>query len=720
MAERPKIGDDELSSIVKAEIASCDGLSGSELANQRTDNLERYFAMPYGTEQEGRSSVISPDVRDAIGWVMPTLMRIFNSGEKVCEFEPEEPKDIEAAKQATEYVNFIWTKDNPGFLNFYTWFFDGLLSKEGTLKIYWNETDRTRRERYSGLDDATFAKIVNQEGVTVSEHTETESEVIAPSEVPGAPPQVVKVKIHDLVITKTEKQGRVCVDTIPPEEYLISADARTAEEATLEGHKRRRTISDLIEDGFDKEKVQGLGGDTGPDVDGQAVVRDEGSAQTLSAGSTSGTLNPAMREVWVYECYIRVDVDGDGIAEMRKVTAAGPGYTILDNVAWDAPKPFVSMTPLPLPHRKVGLALADITKIWQLLRTTILRQYLDNLYLSTNQREEVVASQIIDPTEALSHKPGQKIRVKQIGSIAPIQVPQIGSVALEGLNYIDQLKENATGVSSRTQGLGSNKLHETARGEQMLMSAAMGKIELIARVYAETGVKQAFRLIHKLVCMYQDQPRIIRLTGDKWVPMDPSGWNADMDMTVSVGLGTGDPERQMFAAQAIGALQEKLFPMGMVTPENAMQTAEMLVNAAGEKGVERFFTAPDPNAPPKPDPKAQAEAAKMQAEGQAKMAQAQMDGQMKAAQMQQDAQHKQAQAQQDAQLSQQRLQAEMELKKYQIDQELQLKERQLSAEMNLKERQMMAEMQLKAQMGMMGAASQSSDIGEVSVGGDPG
>lgn len=708
MADRKSpLSEDQVRAIVQSELRNCDGLSGSDLAVQRQENLDYYFARPFGNEQDGRSQVVSPDVRDSIEWVMPTLMRIFMGGENVCEFEPEEEGDVEAAKQATEYVNYIWNRDNPGFSNFYSWFKDGLLSKTGTLKIYWSNVEKTKRERYSGLDDATFAQLVNQDGVTVSEHTEYQQEVIAPDLRPNMPPQRTMATYHDLVITKTQKCGRVCVDPIPPEEYLISRDARTAAEARIEGHKRRRTLSDLIEAGFDKDLVNSLSSDDEYPGDSEAISRD---TIDESLGQESNPLNTAMREVWVYEVYVKIDVDGDGIAEMRKVTAAGPGYKILDNVAWDAPKPFVTLTPIPLPHRFVGLALADITKIWQLLRSTILRQYLDNLYLSNNQREEVVANNIIDPSEALSHKPGQKIRVKAAGSIIPIAVPQIGSAALEGLNYLDQLKENATGVSARTQGLGSNELHDTATGEQMLMTAAMGKIELIARVYAETGVKDAFRLIHKLVCMYQDQPRVVRLTGKQFVQVDPSSWNADMDMTVSVGLGTGDKPQQMQAAMAIGAVQDKLFPLGMVSPDNAMATAELVVNAAGQKGVDRFFSKPDPNAPPKPDP----EMAKVQAQAQADQAKAQSDAQIKTAQLQQEAQIKTQQTQADAALAQQQLEAEMALKRYQIDQEINLKQTQMAAELELKRQQMTAELALKERI------SQSASVGQVNVGGEPG
>lgn len=725
MAKRAKLSESDLKAIVQVEISNCEGAGTSELTKQRTENLEYYNAGPLGTEVKDRSQVVSPDVRDAVEWVMPTLMRIFTSGENVCQFEPEEQGDIESAKQATEYVNFIWQRDNPGFLNFYTWFKDALISKNGVIKVSYANKDKSKRERYSGLDEETYALLVNDPQVVVSEHSETQTQTIVPSPEPGAPPQLMPVTTHDVVLTRTEKSGRVVVEPMPPEEFLISRDARTIEDARYVGHKRLRTISDLIAEGFDRDKVEGLASDESTSSDAEALARDTVDESLINGGAS--TMNTAMRSVWVYEGYLKVDVDGDGIAEMRQITSAGPGYETLKDEAWDADRPFVNLTPIIIPHRFVGLALADLAKVWQLLRSTVLRQYLDNLYLSNNQREEVLEANIVQPDEALSHKPGQKIRIKNGPAIFPIQVPQIGSAALEGMNYLDQLKENSTGVSARTQGLGSNKLHDTAAGEQMLMTAAMGKIELIARVFAETGVKEAFRKILRLVTMYQDKPRTVRLTGKDFVPIDPRSWNADMDMAVSVGLGTGDKAQQMQAAMTISELQKTLFPLGMVSPENAMATAEMVVNAAGQKGVERFFTAKDPNAPPAPDPaqaeaqaKTQADMAKFQAEGQMKAQQMQADAQMKAQQMQMDAQFKTQQAQADAAMSQQRLQAEFELKRYQTDQELALKREQLSSELDLKRQQLVAELQLKREMGIYQASQSEVVTSDVRLGGDAG
>jgi hypothetical protein len=699
LAKKNKIAESDLSAILKAEIANCDGAGGSALSNDRVENLDRYFGRPYGTEQEGRSSVVIPDVRDAVEWVVATLMRIFTSGEKIAEFDPEEESDIEGAKQATEYTNFVWNRDNPGFTNTLTWFKDGLISKLGTLKIYYNKIEKTKRERFAGLDDEAFAKVVNDPEVTVSEHTENEIEVIVPDLRPNQPPQLLKQKTHDLVITRTQKVGRVCVDTVPPEEYLVSKDARTNVEARLEGHKRKRTVSDLIEDGYDRDKVEAIASGNEAPTDQEEIARDTVQENT---GSETVPLNKAMREIWVYECYIKVDVDGDGIAEMRQVTAAGPGYTILKDEAWDAPKPFVNLTPIPLPHRLIGLSMADITKIWQLIRTTIFRQYLDNLYLSNNQREEVEAARIVDPDEVMSSKPGQKIRTKggPGPAIIPIVVPQIGAAALEGMSYSEQLKENATGVSARTQGLGSNTLHDTLGGEQMLMTAAMGKIELIARVYAE-AMKDAFRLIHKLNCMYQDKPRMIRLTGEEFVPMDPSQWNADMDMTVSVGIGTGDKQLQMQAATMIGQAQSAAHQSGLltITPDNAMATAEMIVNAAGQKGAERFFSLPDPNAPKPPDP----EMAKVMAKAEADKAALQQKGQL-----QQESQ------QQDFQLSMTEMEKKFQLEMIQMREELEMKWNEILIEASLEKRR------IDQQPNIEGIRSHAKIASKVNMGGDPG
>lgn len=676
MAEKSKskFTNAEISAIVKAEIQNCDANDSATLVKERIENLDYYFGRPFGNEVDGRSSVVSTDVRDTIEWIMPLLMRIFTAGEDTVEFEPEEQNDIAVAKQATEYVNYIWNRDNDGFKNFYSWFKDALISKNGTVKIWWDDKPKTKRERYSGLDDTTFAELVNDENVEVSEHTERKERItgqVADPQTGQLIDQSQDIAVHDVVLTRKMPGGRVCVEPMPPEEFLISKNARSIKDARLTAHRKLWTVSDLIEEGYDRKKIESLGGDEAAlDTGSEGTTRN--TVESDQVGSSS-SLNEAMKQIWVTECYVKIDVDGDGIAEMRKVTVAGTGFEVLSNEAWDAPRPFANLTPIIMPHRYSGQALADIIKDIQLIKSTILRQYLDNLYLQNNQREQVIERNIIDPNEVLSSQPGAKIRVKD-QAIFPIVVPPVGQFAIEGLNYIDQIRENRTGVSARTQGLGTDPLHDTASGERIMMSAALNKIELVARVFAETGVKDAFRIILKLICMYQDKARVVRLTNN-WVPIDPSGWNADMDMKVSVGMGTGDRDQQLQHAMVIAGLQEKAFQIGMVTPQNFMATAEMVINAIGQKGAERFFTLPQPQAPgmEKPDPEMikvqgmlQLEQAKLQGQQQLEITKQQMQAQDDQHRNELEAARRQAELQGQMQLEQVKLASQERLEQLRI------------------------------------------------------
>lgn len=667
--KRAPVTDSDIQAIVRSEILGADGQSQSQLSIERGENMDMYQGKPMGNEIDGRSSVISCDLRDTVEWILPSIMRIFTSGEDAVEFEPQGPEDVQVAKQATDYVNYIWNKDNRGYLTFYSWFKDALLQKNGIVKIWYDDTPQTKRERYSGLDDETFAQLVNDDSVEVSEHTETEIDVMPVA--PDGSEQPAKAARHDVVITRTLEGGRVRIVPVPPEEFLISKEARSIEDARFVGHRRRRTISDLIEEGYSRDKVEMLSGDeTSIQTDAEEIKR---NTVEYVVPLSQAAVNPAMRQIWVTEGYIRADVDGDGIAEMRKVVVAGSSYEILSNEAWDTPRPFASVTPIIMPHRFWGLAVADLIKDIQVIKSTILRQYLDNLYLSVNPREEVDEARIVDPSEVLSSAPGRKIRVRNGNgpAVRPIPIQPIGPIALEGLNYIDQIREGRTGVSQRTQGLASNQLHDTAQGERMLMSAAMGKIELIARTFAETGVRDAFRLILKLVCMYQNKDRVVRLRNE-WVPMDPSQWNSDMDLTVQVAMGMGDKDQQLQHVGLLMGVQKEALPMGWVTPDNLKNSTDILVSAMGFKGSERFFTFPQPG---QPGPQQPPNPEMVKVQGQLQLQKEKNHGQL-----QLTAQKQQITAVSDAQKSKQNAMVQMfaeaqkaKNRQYQIDREIELK-----------------------------------------------
>lgn len=662
----PQMQADELKAILQAEISQSLGYQSDELASDREDAWKGYLAEPYGNEIEGQSKVVSTDIMDTIEWIMPQLMRIFEGSEYAVEFIPHGPEDEEAAKQATDYCNYVWGTDNNGFLNSYTAFKDCLIAKLGVLKIYWESREDWKRETYRNLDEDTYGLIAADPEMEIIEHTDNNG-------------------LHDVTVKHKKTSGKICIDPVPPDEFLFSRDTKDVETGRFVGHRTRRTLSDLIEQYPDKRtEIEDLSSDAPGTFTDQAQFRS--TVGEDNTGDITAAINKAMREVWVTEGYLRVDYDGDGIAEMRKITVAGDAKLILDNEEWDGLRPFAVFSPILMPHRLVGISVADTVKDLQLVHTTLFRQYLQSLYLANNPREEVAIDRLVEPSEALISKPGVKIRrMGDIPAITPVPVNFAGDTALAGMAYIDQLRENRTGVSQRTQGLGEDTLHDTAKGQDRLLSAAQSRIELIARVLAEGGMKAAFKLILSLVSKYQDKERVIRLS-NQWVPMDPRQWSSEYDMTANVGLGHGSNDQKVMALQAVIAMQNAAVQLQqgvqgpLVTAENVYNAVLDFAEASQLKSPEQYFTDPRtvPPQPPKPDP----EMMKVQAEMQMKQMELQGKAQIETQQAQQDYQLKTAEMQQKAEIEKIQAQADIAVKQAELQmkrEEHQMKMQQLQA-----------------------------------------
>jgi hypothetical protein len=368
--------------------------------------------------------------------------------------------------------------------------------------------------------------------------------------------------------------------------------------------------------GYDRDLVGRLPGAEEDDPTGER--RERFAIEDDLDRSAADSANRAMREVWITECYIRCDWDGDGIAERRKVTVAGSGQEILDNEPWDGPLPFVSLTPIIMPHRFFGLSVADLVMDLQLIKSTIVRQILDNLYLSNNGRH--VISEQVNLDDMMTARPGGIVRLKNgalpgQGHIVPLDTPMVAAQAFPMLEYLDGVRENRTGVTRYMQGIDADSLNKTATGISQIMTAAQQRVELIARVFAETGVKDLFRKILELVNRHQSAPRIIRLR-NRWVPMDPRQWTTQMDVSIAVGLGTGNKDQTLIHLRSLLEIQVQAIRMQggvdgpLVRLENVYNTLAKLVENAGLKSADAYFTDPaqrppaPPPAPaaPQPDP----------------------------------------------------------------------------------------------------------------------
>jgi hypothetical protein len=685
----------EIVALLDDEIRGAVGYTSSELSEQRKTSLEYYYGEKFGNEVEGRSSYVSRDVADTIEWIMPSLMRIFTGGDTIVRFEPQGPEDEQAAQQATDYVNYIFQRQNDGFLTLYTWFKDALLSKNGFVKVYWEEYTDYKTDTYDALTDDEFAYLAR------------DGEVLEHTEYPGHMGMMHAVKIR-----RQAKSGKVCVLPVPPEEVLVNKNPIAPfQKNRFRAHRRRVTIGELIEMGLisSPEDIPTAGDDANAEFNEERTAR-FAFDQTDNSFENTGN-DPLSREVWLSECYRKIDFDGDGIAEERTVVMAG-GKILQNEEGYSAQ--LVSITPIILPHKLFGMSIADLVMDLQLLKSTVFRQILDNMYLANNGRYMALDG-MVNIDDLLTSRPGGIVRVKTFDAVKPMQPPLLGAPAFNLLEYIDTIKENRTGVTRYNQGLDADSLNKTATGINQIMSAAQSRVELIARVFAETGVKDLFYAILEAVQKHQDHAKVIRLRNE-WIPMDPREWNSKFDLSVMVGLGTGSKEMQMAALAEEAQFQLAALQGGLpvVTPENVYNLRMKALEAKNIKGGDLFYTHPSKMPPQQsaPDPKMievqagiQADQAKLQLSAQKTQAGIQQKQEKMVHQVQMDTARMQLErdkAAMQADLERQKAVADhqreiekLEMEKVKLQLEIQLERAKAAADMSLQREKAASDAQIK-------------------------
>lgn len=673
-----------LKAAVQAAIDDSIGYVESETVEQRKQALQAYLRQPYGNEVSGRSSIVTGEVAEAIDGALPPLMRIFTASDDIVVADPTGPGDEAGAKQATDYLNYIFLRDNNGIQIMHDWFKDALLQKNGIVKAYWEDKIDVNTEEYQGLTDDELALMLQDKDIEIVEQeTRTMPAVdqVMADTIMMAGGEVPMFSIHDVKIKKSVKSGNVTVENVPPEEFLIAKRGRSIKSSPFVAQRQMITRSDLIAMGFDKDIVDSLPAGDALAYTPERVARYSPGEQPYDTQSDES----ALQEIEVFECYIMHDENDDGIAELRQVFYAG--NDILSNEECDY-VPFYSICPLPIPHKFYGNSLADRTVDLQLIKTTITRQMLDNLYLTNSARVVAVEGQV-NLDDLLTSTAGGVIRAKSQGAVQQLNVQNVAGQSFPMLQYLDQVQQKRTGVTDASQGLDASILQNvTAAAVASMQQAGAGKIELIARIFAETGVKELFEGILHLVTKYQNKERIIRLRGG-FVAIDPRTWANKFDLSINVGLGNGNRDQQMAMLQMVMAKQEQF--LGQFGPANPLvsmgqyrNTIGRMVEAAGFKDSAEFFkpitpeqdqqmSQPQPQQQ-QPDPAIQALMAKTQA----------------------DIQAQQAKMQADLQLAREKAALELQLLREKETAKMQLEMQKFRAEMALKQEEFQAEAQLKA------------------------
>ncbi len=626
----------ELVAIIEGEVASAIGGNGggsgttgaaqgsSDLATERAMELDYYNSKPFGNEREGESQVVSSDVFDAVEGMLPHLLKTFTASDDAVEFQPEGMEDEEAAKQRTAVCNYVFYRQNPGFLLMYEWFKDALLQKNGVVKYWWESKTNVTEETYQGLTEGEYLMLQKEEGFEELEHStyddpaaleQKQALIQKLSAAPMQPqmqmnpammnPQMMLEQIaqapvpqlHDVKAKISKKTEKVCIKAIPPEEFGISSkhNCVSIQDAPFCYHRTKMTISALREMGCPDEILNALGTDgEGGDEKPEVLARNRFTSE--GATNSDAEVDPSTREVWVTDCFIRIDDDGDGIAELRHVIM--PSRTIWINEP-SAHINFAAITPIIMPHRFIGKSIAEAVMDFQFMNSTLLRQMFNNLYLTNNPQKVVLGSMggVIqaDLDKLMTSRVGGILVEYSPNAIRNQEVPFVAGQSFPMLEYLEAKKEQRTGNTRYNQGTDADSLNKTARGIAMIQSASQQKIDLIARIFAETGVKDLFRGIAYFLSKYPTKPMTMRLR-NKWVDVDPRQWKTQFDMTVNVGLGTGNKDAQLVHLVKMHEVQQGLMESGrgyMVTDTNIYNVARKMAENMGFKQPELFITDPE-------------------------------------------------------------------------------------------------------------------------------
>jgi hypothetical protein len=605
------ISDDDLLILTDVFISEAVKFIEEEIADDRIKGRKYYRGDKFGNEVKGRSQVVSTDVRDAIEWTMPSLMRVFFQGDEPISIHGVNEEDNAPAKAAQAWCTHVVTRMNPGFSLYMDWFKDSLKLKNGFMTAYWVEETTIQHEQYQGLTEPDYQMLTSDAEYEIEEETEYEQYVPIRFD-PAAPPLQIRTKLYDVKVRHTIPKNSIRLECLNPEDVFTLEDTIDNKRSRFWLHRPRKTISDLREAGYDisddaDTEVLPCETMTSNEIMEKhrhgydPLVREDQDKATLD-------IDPSMKKIYFYQMDLKVDMDGDGIAEWWRICRVGNDIVSKDPVPYPM---YASLTPYPNSHMLFGDSYADIIGAFQELKTSMHRIVLDYIYYSTNPRSEIAMDKWSDEftfDDWLNNAPNSMVRVRESGAITPLYPAPLQSQTLSLLEYWESQAESRIGVTRYSKGLDADSLNKTAAGVTNIMQAASERIELIARIFAETGVKTLVNCILDLTAEYPEQAEglMARLADGKQVPVTPENIRGNFDFVCNVGVGTGDKAQIMQALFGLFGMYEKMIAMGagptaqnrLVSWRNLYNLVKEYVTVSGIKNVSDFTV--DPEAPRQP------------------------------------------------------------------------------------------------------------------------
>jgi hypothetical protein len=572
----------EIESIVSKAIQDAVDFCDAEIAPQRI-KAQRYFDLETDlSHEEGRSSVVASKCREAVRGIKPTIQRIFLSSEKPVEFVPRGPEDVAAAEQATSFLSYKF-QQHDGYRILNDVFQDALVKKTGIAYVYYKEDMDAEIHTFTGLSEEAFSMIVEDDDVEVLEHEVRTSISMDPMGME------VELPEHDVKVARYKTKGDICIESVPPEDFFVDRNSRSIDRFYVCGHSTEARVSDFLAMGFSLDDLAGLDATEYSVVDDEAEFERRGYA--VDEGEDENT-SVASRKITMTQAYMELDIEGTGTPRLYQFICAGSNYKVLNFYEADN-APYAIFECDPEPHAFFGTSLVDLVISDQDAATAMLRGVLDNVALTNNPALQILDGQVaID--DLLNNEIGRIVRVKQPNAVMEMSVPFTAGQTLPALQYFDQQTDNKTGVSKMAQGLDPDVLKSsTATAIAASQEGQTGQAEVIARNFAEGGMRRLFQLMLELMVKNVDQEQIMRLNG-QFVPVSPDAWNAEMDLMVNVGLGTGRENERAAALQMALQAQQQIYQTygpqnGLVTLTQIRNTLADMLAIGGLRNSDRYF-----------------------------------------------------------------------------------------------------------------------------------
>jgi hypothetical protein len=609
------IDNEFLASLVTKELAAADTWMGSGLAQEQEANLDYYYGDLFGNEEEGFSQVVSRDVMETVEGILPELMKLFASGDMVVEFDAIGPADEEQVEIEGRYINHVFMNRGNGYKVLYDWFKDALLMKNGIIKVEWDSKEQVQFRNYTMLTEAEYEVLIageSEDELYIGSQYEVEDSVVY---------EIEDVTYYDCRVRISRMKGTPRIQPIASENFRIRQRSTSIQEASFVAHVENKTIGELLEEGYLEEDLKGAeSGYFRANTVANARFQDPSESQTFGQSGWD-----ADREVQVAECWTRVYCpEAKRVKLIRSINIADKciEWEEVDRVN------LISLSPIMMPHKFTGIAIADLVRDIQEIRSTVFRQMLDNLALQNSGRYTAVEGQV-NLQDLIDNRIGGIVRQKMPGAVGRLDTPDLSQFTIPVLQQLDDIKENRTGVSRMTAGLDQSALssHQTASAVNQVMTAAQGKILLIARNFAETGVKELFIEMYNQIREHQTTPDLVPISG-RYALVNPKEWIERFDVHVTVGIGNGNKDQQLHHLSQISQLMSQIggSPYGyLITAENVFNLANEFIKNSGYVNPTKFISNPANVEPPepKPDPMliaAQAQQMDSQANAQKKQA----------------------------------------------------------------------------------------------------